>query len=94
MKRIKLCSQLILEDDDNIRVVFEKHYSCFRSFRRTSNSRALENRDGLHDDDIDIVNRWRQAENAKGKHPTHVMQQHYVEMDVLLQPFLRYTRAM
>ena len=50
---------LIEEDDDDIRVVLEKYYSCFRSFRRTSNSRALENRNELHDADIDIVNRWR-----------------------------------
>ena len=85
---------LVEEDDEDMRVIFERYYSCFRTFRRTSNSRALENRNLLHDDAIDIVNRWRQAENAKGKRPTHVMRQHYAEVDVLLQPFLRYTTAM
>lgn len=57
-------------------LVMEKYYSCFRTFRRTSDSRALENRNLLHDDDIDIVNRWKTFENANGKRPSQIMRQH------------------
>ena len=70
------------------------HYSCFRTFRRTSNTRAIEVQDRLKDDDIGIVNRWRAKEGAKGKRPNNKMRQHYAEIEVLLRPFLRYTKAM
>ena len=74
--------------------ILKLHYSCFRTFRRTSNTRAMEVQDRLKDDDIDIVNRWRAKEGAKGKRPNNKMRQHYAEIEVLLRPFLRYTKAM
>lgn len=74
--------------------ILKLHYSCFRTFRRTSNTRAKEVQDRLKDDDIDIVNRWRAKESAKGKRPTNKMRQHYAEIEVLPRPFLRYTKAM
>lgn len=84
----------IEQDEEDMRMVFERYYSCFRTFRRSSDSRALENRHMLHDEDIDIVNRWRRVEDAKGNRPSHVMKQHYADVDVLLKPFLRYTKVM
>lgn len=66
----------IESDSEDKQLVLEKYYSCYRTFRRSSNSRALENRDQLFDDDIDIVNRWRKTEEARGKRPTQVMRQH------------------
>ena len=69
-------------------------YGCFRSFRRASDSRAIEKRKDLEQDDVEIVNRWRAVESAKGKRPNLPMKQHYVDVQVLLHPFLRYTTAM
>ena len=68
--------------------------ACFRSFRRASDSRAIEKRQDLEQDDVEVVNRWRAVELAKGKRPNLPMKQHYADVQVLLRPFLRYTTAM
>jgi len=67
-------------------------YQCFRTFRRTSATRATEQ--GVSSSDIDVVNRLKTNERAKGKRPNVSMRQHYTQLDLLLQPFLCYTRAM
>ena len=68
-----------------------KHYQCFRSFRRASNTRALEQK--VATANIDIVNRWKKVEAGDRKRPGFTMQQHYAQFDLLLKPFLCYTRA-
>ena len=79
---------------DNI-VSLEKmknHYQCFCSFRRASNTQALEQK--VATSDIDILNRWKKVEAREGRRPGFLMQQHYAQFDLLLKPFLRYTKAM
>jgi hypothetical protein len=44
--------------------------------------------------DIDVVNRWQSVEKAKGSCPARPMRQYYAELEQLLAPFLRYTKAM
>ena len=68
------------------------NYHCFRTFRRTSDTRALEIK--VHESDIDIVNRWKAVETVKGSRPGCVMRQHYAQLDLLMGPFLRYISAM
>ena len=72
----------------------KRWYSCFRTFRRSSYSRAFNSTIKLRKDDIDVVNRWRGVETAKGKRPQRSMKQNDADVEVLPQPFLRYTRAM
>jgi hypothetical protein len=67
-------------------------YQVFRSLRRSSDTRALEM--NVSQSDIDIVNRWHTVEAAKGNRPSFPMQQHYAQVELLLQPFIRYTGAM
>jgi len=67
-------------------------YQCFRSFRRSSATRATEQ--GVLTPDVDVVNRWKTEENSKGKRPNVGMRQHYTQLDLLVEPFLRYTSAM
>jgi hypothetical protein len=69
-----------------------KHYQVFRSLRRTSDTRAIEKK--VSQVDIDVVNRWQTVERAKGKRPNMPMRQHYAQLDLLIEPFLRYTGAM
>ena len=69
-----------------------KHYQCFRTFRRTSNTRAIEQKVDLKDQQV--VNRWRTFERAQGKRPNMPMHMHYAEVNELVKPFLRYTEAM
>jgi hypothetical protein len=70
----------------------EANYHAFRSFRRSSDTRALNR--GVRRDDIDLVNRWHQVDRADGNRPTFDMRHHYAQYDLLIEPFLRYTQAM
>ena len=85
---------LIRRAKDDHNKIIKKYYSCFRTFRRTSDSRALDRNDALKQDDIDIVNRWKSVEKAHGKRPGRQMKPNYAEVSVLLKPYLRYTAAM
>jgi hypothetical protein len=69
------------------------HYKSYRSFRRTSDTRALEMK--VSSDDINIVNRWRTIDRKKqGKRVAVKMSYHYSDFDKLIKPFLRFTAAM
>ena len=67
-------------------------YQCFRTFRRTSDTRSLEKK--VSESDMDIVNRWKDVETAAGRIPGRSMRQHYDQLELLLGPFLRYTFIM
>jgi hypothetical protein len=70
----------------------QKSYKVFRTFRKTSDTRAMEK--GVSPDDIDTVNRWKKDEEAGGVRPGKIMRHRYAQFDELLEPFLRYTKAM
>jgi len=72
--------------------MIRERYQCFRSFRKASDTRALEKK--VDKNDVDIVNRWRTVEEAKGKRPNRPMRHHYAQFELLLEPFMRYTRMM
>ena len=67
-------------------------YHCFRSFRRASDTRALEKKVGK--DDINIVNRWSTTERTEGRRPNQDMRYYYADIGLLKGPFLRYTYSM
>ena len=67
-------------------------YHVYRSFRRASDSRALAK--GVALADIRVVNRWQKVEKAKGQRPSFDMPQHYAQLDLLVECFLRYTMSM
>ncbi len=77
-----------IEDKETLR----KRIQAFRTFRRTSDSIAID--EGVSPTDIDVINRWQAVEKAKGSRPSRPMRQHYAELELLLRPFLRYTLAM
>jgi len=71
----------------------KKYYQCYRTFRISSDTRATEQR--VNALDIDVVNRWRsEARKREGKITGMTMRSHYADLDILLQPFLRYTGNM
>jgi hypothetical protein len=77
-----------IEDKETLR----KRIQAYRTFRRTSDSIAID--EGVDQTDIDVVNRWQAVEKAKGSRPNRPMRQHYAELELLLRPFLRYTWVM
>jgi hypothetical protein len=70
----------------------KKHFQAFRTFRRTSDTQAVEMK--VAQDDIDVVNCWKSIEKAKGVRPSRPMRQHYADVSLFLKPFLRYTWSM
>jgi hypothetical protein len=77
-----------IPDKETLRVRIQ----VYRTLRRTSDTRALEQK--VDRSDIDVVNRWKALERANGNRPNRPMRQHYAELELLLGPFLRYTWAM
>jgi hypothetical protein len=69
----------------------ESNYHSFSSFQRSSDTRALNR--GVQRDDIDIVNRWH-VERPDGNRPAFDMHHHYAQDELLIDPFLRYTKSM
>jgi hypothetical protein len=67
-------------------------YHVYRSFRRASDSRAISKE--VATADIRVVNRWHKVEKAQGQRPSYDMPQHYAQIDLLVDCFLRYTMAM
>jgi hypothetical protein len=72
--------------------ILRQRVQVYRTLRRTSDTRAIEKK--VNQTDIDVVNRWKSVERADGNRPNRPMRQHYAELELLLEPFLRYTRAM
>ena len=71
--------------------VFEE-YGISRSFRRggTSTARAR----GVNGDDVDIINRWRNFENAKGHRPRMKMRDHYSDIRLMIPSLIRFSHAL
>jgi hypothetical protein len=67
-------------------------YSLFRSLRRGSNTKDVRN----HVDEkvIDLNNRWRKFERARERMPSLSMQQHYTQMQAVLETMWGYSRAL
>jgi hypothetical protein len=71
----------------------ELYFNVYRSFRRGSGSRAIEQ--GLDKSVIDTVNRWKVVERAGGSKPGHSsMSQYYADVNLLKKVHLKYTFAM
>ena len=78
-----------INDEESI----QSAYHCYRTFRRSSDTRATEHKVDILD--IDVVNRWwSEARKRDGKKVTMSMRGHYCDFDKLLQPFLRYKKQM
>jgi hypothetical protein len=67
-------------------------YNVFRSFRRGSESRAVAQK--VSEADRYVVNRWRKKEVAGTGKVCHPIDQHYVDVSIVKDSFLRYTKAM
>ena len=67
-------------------------YNVFRSFRRGSESRAVAMK--VSEPDRYIVNRWKKKEAAGANKMAQSIDQHYVDITLVNDAFLRYTEAM
>jgi hypothetical protein len=72
--------------------MIRERYQAFRTYRKSSDSRALAMR--VSPNDVDVVNRWQAVERAKGTRPGQSMRQYYAAVHLLKPSFLRYTITM
>ena len=82
----------LFPSDIDSKETLRDRYHAFRSFRRSSDTRAIEK--GVSQLDIEVINRWKFVKKSKGKRPKMKMSMHYAQVDELWEPFIRYTNAM
>jgi hypothetical protein len=73
-------------------VDISESYSLFRSLRRGSTSQAVKNR--VPEDIIELNNRWRKFDRARGMKPSLGMKDHYTEIKLILEAIWQYSWAM
>jgi hypothetical protein len=73
-------------------LVVHDAYGISRSFRRGATSEARAR--GVAPDDIDLVNRWRTFEHAKGRRPRQAMRDHYSDIRLIIPALLRFSQAL
>eukprot|EP00804_Cyclotella_cryptica_P009196 CCRYP_003235-RA/>CCRYP_003235-RA protein AED:0.41 eAED:0.41 QI:0/0/0/1/0/0/2/0/290 len=86
--------QIIQEEDENL---FDTksditRYGISRTFRKTSETRAR--RAGIPKDQVEMVNRWRKVERARGRKPNFDMADHYSDASQLGTLTWRYSYAL
>jgi hypothetical protein len=71
--------------------VHEEH-GISRSFRRGATTEARNVR--VDEEDIKLMNRWRNFEEAKGRRPRMQMQDHYSDISQSIPSLLRFSKAL
>ena len=69
-----------------------EEYGLSRSFRRGSNSEALNR--GVSEATVERNNRWRKVERAGARKAKLKMRDHYTEVLLALNSFLQYSQAL
>jgi hypothetical protein len=69
-----------------------EHFGISRSFQRGATSTAKVR--GVDKEVVDLTNRWRQFENAKGKRPRLTMQDHYSDIKILVPELVKFSQAL
>ncbi len=73
-------------------VLVLEEYGLNRSFRRGATSEARAR--GTDKEDVDLANRWRTFEGAKGRRPRMAMRDHYSDIRLLIPALLRFSENM
>jgi hypothetical protein len=69
-----------------------EHFGISRSFRRGATSTARTR--GVRDKHVQLINRWRKFENARGAHPSMPMQEHYSDIAIMIPEFVKISTAL
>ena len=84
--------QVLKPDLVGLNVNVREEYGLSRSLRRGATTRALEA--GVEAEVIELNNRWRSVEGAKGKAPSLGIRQHYTEIRQVLKRLLEFSRKL
>jgi hypothetical protein len=67
-------------------------FGISRSFRRGATSAARTR--GVSDKHVDLINRWRKFEGARGRRPVLPMHDHYSDIEVLIPELVKFSKAL
>jgi len=73
-------------------VDISEQFGVSRSFRRGSTS--VSRTRGVDDKQVELINRWRKVESARGKRPTLPMKEHYSDIAILVPEMVKYSLAL
>ncbi len=69
-----------------------EHFGISRSFRRGATSTARAR--GVDRDAVNLANRWRKFENAKGQQPRLTMQDGYSDIRIMIPELTKFSQAL
>jgi hypothetical protein len=75
-----------------IEVQVYEEYGISRSFGWGATTEARNKK--VSDSDIDLMNRWRGFDNARGHRPRMRMQDHYSDISQMIPALLRFSQAL
>jgi hypothetical protein len=67
-------------------------FGISRSFRRGSTSTARVR--GIDDKQVELINRWRKFEQARGRQPALPMKEHYSDIKILIPELVKYSQGL
>ncbi len=71
--------------------IFE-NFGISRSFRRGATSTARTR--GVDDKYVELINRWRKFESARGRRPALAMHEHYSDIAILIPELVKFSKAL
>ena len=69
-----------------------EHFGISRSFRRGATSTARTR--GVKDKHVELINRWRKFEDARGRQPSLPMVEHYSDVQQLVPEMVKFSQAL
>jgi hypothetical protein len=69
-----------------------EQFGISRSFRRGATSTARAR--GVDDKIVDLINRWRKFEGARGRRPALPMHEHYSDISILIPELIKFSKAL
>lgn len=69
-----------------------EQFGISRSFRRGATSVARTR--GVEDKQVELINRWRKFEGARGRRPALPMHEHYSDISILIPELIKFSKAL
>lgn len=69
-----------------------ENFGLSRSFRRGATSTARTR--GVTDKHVDLINRWRKFESARGRRPVLSMHEHYSDISIMIPEMIKFSKAL
>jgi hypothetical protein len=69
-----------------------EHFGISRSFRHGATSTARTR--GVQDKHVELINRWRRFEDARGRQPSLPMVEHYSDIQQLVPELVKFSQAL